>query len=388
MSSCSSSAASSPVEEAKYVPFQPAYCVSVSEPVKNGDVVQYTVKTKQISDDAEEVTVTRQYEDFEYLHHCLHMQNPHDGIIMPPLPARPVVDARDAEMKSKKYLGLTSRTLIGDELDKDCRHLEKYLQLVVGHEHLGRSSCLKEFLLETQAPAGAAVKPGIFGKLWSVTEIARKANHADIDDYFQKVRDAANNYAASIQQSSNAFNHVIHCQQRVEVAYSELSTTLSSLTAASTDHDQQQPDPNRLLAKFGEAIDAAKHGMDAEIINDENTLGFWLDLYARYSQNVKEMLFKRTCLMINYEDANRALDKAKPAKKSSMETAKWSAETAFEDCSQLARRELSSYDHQRVVNLHSAVSTWAEEKIRTARDTYTQLEQSLQYFRQLDTSSS
>jgi len=29
-----------------------------------------------------------------------------------------------------------------------------------------------------QAPAGAAVKPGIFGKLWSVTEIARKANHA------------------------------------------------------------------------------------------------------------------------------------------------------------------------------------------------------------------
>ena len=48
---------------------------------------------------------------------------------MPPLPARPVVDARDAEMKSKKYLGLTSRTLIGDELDKDCRQLEKYVHL-------------------------------------------------------------------------------------------------------------------------------------------------------------------------------------------------------------------------------------------------------------------
>jgi len=29
-----------------------------------------------------------------------------------------------------------------------------------------------------QAAVGAAVKPGIFGKLWSATEVARKANHA------------------------------------------------------------------------------------------------------------------------------------------------------------------------------------------------------------------
>jgi len=31
------------------------------------------------------------------------------------------------------------------------------------------------------------------------------------------------------------------------------------------------------------------------------------------------MLFKRTCLLINYEDANRALDKAKPAKRSTVD---------------------------------------------------------------------
>ena len=48
---------------------------------------------------------------------------------MPPLPARSVVDAREVEMKSKKHLGLTSSTVIGDELDKDCRQLEKYVCL-------------------------------------------------------------------------------------------------------------------------------------------------------------------------------------------------------------------------------------------------------------------
>ena len=60
---------------------------------------------------------------------------------MPPLPARPVVDARDAELKSKKYLGLTSKTLIGDELDKDCRHLEKYVYSYLSQAYMMTIDC-------------------------------------------------------------------------------------------------------------------------------------------------------------------------------------------------------------------------------------------------------
>ena len=77
-SSSSSSPPSSPGLER---PFQPLYAVMVTEPVKNGDVVRYTVKTSKLSDDAE-FTVTRQYEDFEYLHHCLQIENFNDGIIV------------------------------------------------------------------------------------------------------------------------------------------------------------------------------------------------------------------------------------------------------------------------------------------------------------------
>ena len=33
---------------------------------------------------------------------------------------------------------------------------------------------------------------------------------------------------------------------------------------------------------------------------------------------VKEMHYRRTCLLVEYEDANRALDKAKPHKKSAV----------------------------------------------------------------------
>jgi len=63
---------------------------------------------------------------------------------MPPLPERPVVDAKDAELKSKKYLGLTSKTLIGDELHKDCRQLERCVTSchVADHISLGYSVSL------------------------------------------------------------------------------------------------------------------------------------------------------------------------------------------------------------------------------------------------------
>jgi len=78
-----SSSESTPLHEETYVPFRPVYAVTVTEPVKNGDVIQYTVTTTRLSsDDSDIVTVTRQYDDFEYLHHCLQAQNPNDGIIV------------------------------------------------------------------------------------------------------------------------------------------------------------------------------------------------------------------------------------------------------------------------------------------------------------------
>jgi len=54
----------------------------------------------------------------------------------------------------------------------------------------------------------------------------------------------------------------------------------------------------------------------------------------------------------------------------------------------LVVRQLTSYDRERVVSLRSVVGDWAEEKIRAARDTYTQLDQSLQYFKQLNDDAS
>ena len=49
--------------------------------------------------------------------------------------------------------------------------------------------------------------------------------------------------------------------------------------------------------------------------NDRSTLYKHLDFWYKYSVNEREMLFSRTCLLIEYENANRILDRAKPNKR-------------------------------------------------------------------------
>ena len=45
--------------------------------------------------------------------------------------------------------------------------------------------------------------------------------------------------------------------------------------------------------------------------NDEASLACCMDLWSRYLDAEREMLQRRTCLLIEYESANRNLDKAK-----------------------------------------------------------------------------
>lgn len=80
-SSSASSKLPSPEREEAYLPYQPKYSVQVTNPIKNGDIVEYTVKAIRISDGSEFV-VRRRYEDFDYLNQCLTMQDGYDGIIV------------------------------------------------------------------------------------------------------------------------------------------------------------------------------------------------------------------------------------------------------------------------------------------------------------------
>lgn len=361
------------------VPFHPPYRVTVPDAVKNGEVLQFTIKVYKWDEDIEVCEVTRDYGDIEWLHHNVITQNNIDGIIVPPLPHRPEVDAKSAESKSKKQLGSDSKIVIPDEFSKDCRQVEKYLRLLLSHESFGRDKNLEKFLCVKEAPVKTKVNFGFFSRMSSAVETARKEHHRDIDDFFTKKREWCYAYSKAIKELSNSFNRMVNAQHRLGTSYADTS---KALQFGGVNRDLTSLTINRYLNRLSDATENMRHGVEILCKNDEKTLGFQLDLYARYADSLKDTMFRRTCLLVDYEDANKAYDKAKPAKRKQAEETKHEAETRYEMCCDNARRELKQFLQTRMIAYHDGLVAMAESQIKTARDTYTLLAKTMTSLKQ------
>ncbi|XP_035216499.1 sorting nexin-32-like isoform X3 [Stegodyphus dumicola] len=328
-------------------PFEPLFSVKFSGTVeKDGDIVKYTIKSIKI----------------------------------PPLPPKPAITSEMAEAKSKRQLGSDTKTLIGDQFNKDCLQLEQYLRLLLSHCLFGRDEILEKFLTEKEPPPRAKVKRGIFSRISESFE-GRKSSHRDCEEFFQKERDCISKYSVQIKETNEAFCSVVYSQQRLCNVLGHLAT---ALTLAQCSNENAAKLGNKLCSLFSEALEDARHGLQVLSYNDENTLGAYLDLYTRYIESEKEMLLQRTCLLVEYENANKALDKAKPQKKAAAEEAKFAAEKAFEDCSDVARQEIKKFHRQRVKMFQESLEKFAEAQLRNARDVTAMLAKSLTKIKQFE----
>lgn len=361
-------------------PFEPLFTVKFSNTVeKDGDVVKYTIKSQKVNEEKTYI-VQRQYEDFEWLEHCLLTANPLPGLIVPPLPPKPAITSEMAEAKSKKQLGSDTKTLIGDQFNKDCLQLEQYLRLLLSHCLFGRDEILANFLTEKEPPPRAKVKRGLFSRITESLE-GRKSTHKDCDEFFQKERDWLNKYSVQIKETSEAFNSIVYSQQRLCNVLGHLAT---ALTLSQGSNDNVAKSGSKLCSLFSEALEDSRHGLQVLSYNDENTLGAYLSLFARYIDSEKEMLLQRTGLLVDYENANKVLDKAKPLKKQAAEEAKLLAEKVFEDCSDVARQEIKKFHRQRINMFQESMEKFAEAQLRNARDVTAMLAKSLTKIKQFE----
>lgn len=361
-------------------PFEPLFSVKFSGTVeKDGDVVKYTVNSKRIADETS-YSVQRQYEDFEWLEHCLLTANPLPGLIVPPLPPKPAITSEMAEAKSKKQLGNSTKTLMGDQFNKDCLQLEQYIRLLLSHRLFGKDEILEKFLTEKEPPPRAKVKKGFFNRLSESLE-GRKYTHRDCEEFFQKERDWISKYCLQIKDTNEAFCSVVYSQQRLCSILGHLAT---ALTLSRGSNDPVAKLETKLCTLFSEALEDARHGLQVLSYNDENTLGAYLALYTSYIESEKDMLAQRTGLLVDYENANKALDKAKPHKKQAAEEVKLSAEKAFEDCSDVARQEIKKFHRQRLSMFQESLEKFAEAQLRNARDVAAMMAKSLTKIKQFE----
>lgn len=356
-------------------PFEPWYQVSVTDATKNGESIIFKIKTQKLEEDGTEVTVERVYEDFEWLQHCLFTDNEIGGIIVPPLPLRPVAGAADTAAKSRKELGEESTKVKGDEFHKDCRHLEKYLHLVIKHSLLGKDATLAKFLTEQEPPIRAKVKRGLLSNLTQKMSEVMKGGHQDTDSEFQRERDRVNLILPIMRDLSKFFKLRTNHLQRLASALNHFSTALCLVSSAEKEEKLIEGTQVQLL--FAQAMEHYAHGVDVFTANDEASLGFFLDVYARYAEAEKEMLHRRTVKLVEFDGAVKTLNKANQQKRAAAEDIKDKKEKDFNEISSTAKRELQTYNRQRVVEFQKSLVLYAEANIKTARDMYALLAKDL-----------
>lgn len=321
-------------------------------------------------DKSQKYKVSRSFHDFQFLEQQLfHSGQNLYGYILPPFPANLNSQSKEQtsypETSNGKYLPGYGR-FVSDEYQ-----LFHWLRLVLEHPVFGHSGLIEPFLTEKNIPPpGKIVKPiGIIKSIQDTID-SRKYAHKDCDLFFQNERDWSIKVHELMQLSTDAFNSTINARHSLSQVLAHLSAALSVPVGDNTGLNKIALQTN--LA-FSKALDGYREYVEAETINGASTLGATLLLWTRFVESEKEMLKHRTCLLVDYESANRNFDRARGQRRPEVEQAKWDAERAFEKCSDIARGEIKRFQTTRVRDLSRSLNEYRNTQLNLAKDHYEKL---------------
>uniref|UniRef100_A0A3P8YUG0 PX domain-containing protein n=1 Tax=Esox lucius TaxID=8010 RepID=A0A3P8YUG0_ESOLU len=379
-----------------------AHTIRVTEAVRDGDSLTFIVISQKLSGSGE-YHVARTHEDFEWLQQCLFSQEEVPGVlgvIFPPLPAKPHLNASTKVLKQLGFL------VMGKEWCTYCKALEIYLQQVAANTRLNKNKCLENFLTSSDAPGQQRVRKSIFNRLSQAVEGLRKEGHKDVDDFFQTERD--NNFTltgcskSATEVSATLFSllacwslftpsitatffqrflDVVLTEQKLAVACGHLSTCLHLCVEQRDDGTAQAF--SQICVKLSEVVDLMKKNFENVAENNLSTLGLGLDLETRYQEAKKEMLYRRTCKLVELETASKNAERAKPIRKAAMDDLKMKSEKEFDQISGVAKQEIARFHSVHVKLLHQALILWCEKQLETAKETSASYSQHLQAFKDL-----
>uniref|UniRef100_A0A8C4R6A2 Si:dkey-28n18.9 n=1 Tax=Eptatretus burgeri TaxID=7764 RepID=A0A8C4R6A2_EPTBU len=316
---------------------EPTVEVHVSTASVDGDSLLFVVSSSRVFGQVR-YSVDRDYDDFEALQHSLFSLEDVKGLsgmLFPPLPPSLSSTPLNSEMRSRKQL---VPVLQEDEKSRQCRALEAYLQALLKHPILGTKLAISSFLIQRDAMAHRKMKKGMFSKFHLAVEEMWKEKHKDVDEFFQGEREV--NLACLVRGMTmlEKFIDVAVCEHKMAVALNYLSTML--LHNVSPADSPENEHFCRTMVQSSKVMQTVKKGFDIQLKHELNSLGFALEQYVRYQEAEKDMLFRRTCRLIDMENAARALERAKPAKKAMAEAAQVTAEKAFKETTEVARKEV------------------------------------------------
>nr|XP_020141956.1 sorting nexin-32 isoform X2 [Microcebus murinus] len=293
--------------------------VEISDAVSERDKVKFTVQTKT------EFSVVRQHEEFIWLHDAYVENEEYAGLIIPPAPPRPDFEASREKLQK---LGEGDSSITREEFAKMKQELEAeylaifkktvamhevFLQRLAAHPTLRRDHNFFVFLEYGQdlSVRGKNRKELLGGFLRNIVKSADEAlitgmsGLKEVDDFFEHERTFLLEYHTRIRDACLRADRVMRSHKCLADDYIPISAALSSLGT------QEVNQLKTSFLKLAELFERLRK-LEGRVASDEDLkLSDMLRYYMRDSQAAKDLLYRRLRALADYENANKALDRAR-----------------------------------------------------------------------------
>uniref|UniRef100_G1KAW0 Sorting nexin 6 n=1 Tax=Anolis carolinensis TaxID=28377 RepID=G1KAW0_ANOCA len=356
--------------------------VDISDALSERDKVKFTVHTKSSLPNFKqnEFSVVRQHEEFIWLHDSFVENEDYAGYIIPPAPPRPDFDASREKLQK---LGEGEGSMTKEEFTKMKQELEaEYLAIfkktvamhevflcrVAAHPILRKDLNFHVFLEYNQdlSVRGKNKKEKLedfFKNMVKSADGVIVSGVKDVDDFFEHERTFLVEYHNRVKDSSMKSDKMTRSHKNVADDCNRIGSSLYTLGT------QDSTDICKFFLKVSELFDKTRK-IEARVSADEDLkLSDLLKYYLRESQAAKDLLYRRSRSLVDYENANKALDKARAKNKDVLqaETTQQICCQKFEKISESAKQELIDFKTRRVAAFRKNLVELAELELKHAK---------------------
>lgn len=210
-----------------------------------------------------------------------------------------------------------------------------------------------------------------------VTDLTGYTLFQEVDDFFEQEKTFLVNYYNRIKDACAKADKMTRSHKNVADDYIYTSACLNSLAL------EEPTVIKKYLLKVAELFEKLRK-VESRVSSDEDLkLSELLRYYMLNIEAAKDLLYRRTRALVNYENSNKALDKARLKSKDVRLAEEHQQDCCqkFEKISESAKQELMSFKQKRIAAFRKNLIEMAELEIKHAKNNVSLLQSCIDLFK-------
>lgn len=367
--------------------------IDIPDALCERDKVKFTVHTKTTlsSFQKPDFSVPRQHEDFIWLHDAIVETEEYAGLIIPPAPPKPDFEGPREKMHklgegessmTKEEYGKMKQELEAEYLavfKKTVQVHEVFLQRLSSHPSFSKDRNFQIFLeyeqdLSVRRKNAKEMFGGFFKNMVKTADEVLISGVKEVDEFFEQEKTFLLDYSNKIKDSTAKAEKMTRSHKNVADDYNHISGALNSVAADNNSAFKKH------LEKCVEVFEKLRKVEDRVASDQELKLTELLRYYTRDIQAAKDLLYRRARALADYENSNKALDKARLKGKDvpQAEENQKQCLQKFDRLSESGKKELTSFKARRVVAFRKNLIEMTELEIKHAKNSISTLQGSIE----------